>query len=112
MKRVVWAFVLSSCVQTSNVLTRSATLPPARSTMKSELVLACSPADAEVELDGVPQGTCEDFRGEPRGLGLGKGMRRVQVKKQGYLPWNTVIETDGTRVMLTVALISTGGGTP
>lgn len=87
-------------------------LPPARVTTKSELVLSCSPSDADVELDGVPQGTCEDFRGEPRGLALKKGARRVQVKKRGYLPWDTIVETDGTRVLMNVTLISTGGGTP
>lgn len=87
-------------------------LPPARVTTRSELVLACVPADAEVVLDGVPQGTCDDFRGEPKGLTLKKGARRVQVKKAGYLPWDSVVETDGTRVTMNVTLISTGGGTP
>lgn len=113
MRRAAWALALAGCVPTSNVLTSSAgKLPPARVTTKSELVLACSPPDADVELDGVPQGTCEDFKGEPRGLAMGKGVRRVQVKKQGYLPWDSVVETDGTRVMMNVTLISTGGGTP
>jgi hypothetical protein len=86
-----------------------AKLPPIRITTKSELVLTCDPADAEVELDGVPQGTCEDFDGEPRGLSLKKGARRVQVKKPGFLPWDTVVETDGTRVVMNVTLISSGG---
>lgn len=113
MRRVVWALALTGCVQTPNLRGASSRkLPPARVTTKSELVLSCTPPDAEVELDGVPQGTCEDFRGQPRGLTLGKGVRRVQVKKQGYLPWDTVVETDGTRVMMDVTLISTGGGTP
>ncbi len=113
MRRAVWALALTGCVQTSNVLTASpGKLPAARVTTKSELVLSCTPPDADVELDGVPQGTCEDFRGVPQGLAMGKGVRRVQVKKVGYLPWDTVVETDGTRVMLNVTLISTGGGTP
>ena len=105
MKLALWAFALTGCVQTPSVLMAAGRLPPARVTTKSELVLSCSPPDADVELDGVPQGTCEDFRGEPRGLALGKGVRRVQVKKQGYAPWDTVVETDGTRVMLNVTLI-------
>jgi hypothetical protein len=115
---LVWALALTACAQTPNVLTVNwEKLPPARVTTKSELVLSCNPSDADVELDGVPQGTCEDFRGEPRGLAMGKGVRRVQVKKQGYLPWDTVVETDGTRVVMNVTLISTGstssqGGTP
>ena len=113
MRRAVWALALSGCVQTGNVLTASSgKLPPARVTTKSELVLSCTPPDADVELDGVPQGTCEDFRGAPQGLAMGKGVRRVHVKKMGYLPWDTVVETDGTRVMLNVTLISTGVGSP
>jgi hypothetical protein len=86
-----------------------AKLPPIRVTTKSELVLLCDPPDAEVELDGVPQGTCEDFNGEPKGLSLKKGARHVQVKKRGFLPWDTMVETDGTRVMMNVTLISSGG---
>ena len=113
MRRAVWALALAGCVQTSNVLTASSKkLPATRLTTKSELVLSCTPPDADVELDGVPQGTCEDFRGVPQGLAMGKGVRRVQVKKQGYLPWDTVVETDGTRVMMNVTLISTGMGSP
>ncbi len=111
MRSAVWALALSGCVQTPNVLS-ARTLPPARVTTKSELVLSCIPKDAEVELDGVPQGTCDDFKGEPRGLSLAKGAHRVQVKKVGYLPWDTVVETDGTRVMMNVTLLSTGMGTP
>ena len=38
-----------------------------------------------------------------------KGPRRVQVKKPGYLPWESLLETDGTRVVMDVTLISTGG---
>ncbi|MDP1824714.1 MAG: hypothetical protein Q8L48_15775 [Archangium sp.] len=113
MKSAFWALGLIGCAQAPNVLTANAQkLATGRVTTKSELVLSCTPPDADVELDGVPQGTCEDFRGEPRGLAMGKGVRRVQVKKQGYLPWDTVVETDGTRVVMNVTLISTGGGTP
>ena len=116
MSRRRWAacaLAITGCAQTSNVLTAAqAKMTRARVTTKSELVLACTSSDADVVLDGVPQGTCEDFRGEPRGLALGKGVRRVQVKKTGYLPWGTVVETDGTRVMLNVTLIAIGVGTP
>lgn len=111
MRHAVWLLALTGCVQTPNVLA-SHRMPPARVTTKSELVLSCTPPDADVELDGVPQGTCEDFKGEPRGLALAKGAHRVHVKKVGYQPWDTVVETDGTRVMMNVTLISTGVGTP
>ena len=104
---------LAGCApKPASVLLSESRLPPARVTTKSELVLLCNPADADVELDGVPQGTCEDFRGEPKGLSLKKGVHRVQVKKRSFLPWDTVVETDGTRIVMNVTLISTGGGTP
>lgn len=103
------AVLLAGCAAPSpNVLLREGRLPAARVTTKSELVLTCTPSDAEVVLDGVPQGTCEDFGGAPRGLSLGKGVRRVEVRKPGYLSWNTVVETDGTRVQLDVTLLPTG----
>ncbi|MFZ5444300.1 MAG: hypothetical protein ACOZQL_30160 [Myxococcota bacterium] len=98
---------LSACAPKSPaVALERAKLPPIRVTTRSELVLQCVPSDAEVVLDGVPQGSCDDFRGEPKGLTLQKGVRRVQVRKAGYLPWDTILETDGTRVMMTVTLIS------
>lgn len=76
-----------------------------------ELVLRCSQPDAEVWLDGVPQGTCEDFDGEPRGLGLrGRGSRHVEVRKDGFFSWESALEADGTRVQLDVALQPTGAG--
>ncbi len=106
MRHAVWALALSACAQTPGPAWK---LPPARVTTKSELVLRCEPPDAEVSLDGVPQGTCEDFAGEPKGLSMPKGPRRVQVKKLGYLPWESLLETDGTRVVMDVTLISTGG---
>lgn len=108
MRTAVWALALTGCVQTPAVLAGVRTPAESRG-VRSELVLSCTPPDADVELDGVPQGTCEDFRA---GLAMGKGVRRVHVKKQGYLPWDTVVETDGTRVVMNVTLISTGGGTP
>ncbi len=98
--------MLSGCVRSQDVLVQHASNLSARKVTKSELVLICIPAEAEVELEGVPQGTCEDFRGEPTGLALGEGARRVRVQKRGYLPWETIVETGGTRVLLNVVLIS------
>ncbi len=110
MRLAVWALAVSACAQTPTPFDFGAhKLPPARVTTKSELVLRCMPNDAEVLLDGVPQGTCDDFGGEPKGLSIPKGARHVQVKKRGYLPWDSFLETDGTRVVMTVTLISTGG---
>lgn len=105
MKRGVWALVLGAC----SAQAPRFVLPPARVTTKSELVLHCDPPDAEVTLDGVPQGTCEDFNGEPKALPIPSGARRIVVKKPGFQPWNSILETDGTRVVMSVTLTSTGG---
>jgi len=109
VKRSVWALVLSACGAQTAQHTPKFVLPPARVTTRSELVLKCDPIDAEVSLDGVPQGTCEDFDGEPKALPIPSGARRIGVKKRGFQPWNSILETDGTRVVMTVTLISTGG---
>ncbi len=103
-------FVFAACVSpTHDASWKGASWPPARNSLKSELILKCVPSDAEVTMDQVPQGTCEDFRGEPKGLLLGQGVRRVSVKKAGYWAWESAVEADGTRVMLQVTLLSTGG---
>ena len=109
MRWLGWAVLASCAPKSPEVLLAERELPPIRITTKAELVLTCDPADAEVSLDGVPQGTCEDFSGQPRGLSLGRGARRVQVKKRGFLPWGTIVESDGTRVVMTVNLIAAGG---
>jgi hypothetical protein len=114
MRRAAWAALwLAGCAsQVAPPLVPALDLPQTRSARRSELVLHCSEADAEVWLDGVPQGTCEDFDGEPKGLALGKGPRRVQVKKRGFKAWESILEADGTRVVMNVTLIANGGGTP
>ena len=109
MRRGVWALVLSACGAQTVQRPPNFVLPPARVTTRSELVLKCDPVDAEVSLDNVPQGTCEDFDGEPKALPIPSGARRIAVKKRGFQPWNSILETDGTRVVMTVTLISTGG---
>ena len=69
-----------------------------------DLRLFCDPEDAEVAVDGVPMGTCKDYAGAPRGLLLGRGLHRVDVSRQGYVPYVTYCEPDGTRASLAVRL--------
>jgi hypothetical protein len=77
-----------------------------------DLQLECSPSDSEVWLDGVPVGACSEFSGR-KGLSLGLRMRKVEVRKEGYLSFETFVEPDGTRAALTVTLApSLTGGTP
>lgn len=107
----VWALLAAAgCASSAPSLVPGVSAPQ-KSSRRSELVLRCTPPDAEVSLDGVPQGTCDDFDGEPRGLGLGKGSRRVEVKKRGFSPWESWMQADGTRVVMDVTLIPNGGST-
>jgi hypothetical protein len=71
----------------------------------SDVVFRCEPADSEVSLDGVPFGTCLDYSGEPKGLSLSDGMHKVEVKKPGFLPYETYVDAGGTRAALTVKLL-------
>ena len=74
-----------------------------------ELVLKCTPPDAEVSLDGVSQGSCSDFNGEPSALKVGEKARRVEVKKSGFVTWESWLAADQTRVVMTVTLLPNGG---
>lgn len=83
-------------------------LPDGRTAHRGEVVLHCVPAEAEVSLDGVPQGLCSDFDGSPRGLKVGSGGRRLQVKHPGYAAWESWLDASDTQVTLSVTLVATG----
>lgn len=67
------------------------------------LRIDCSPDDAVVAVDGVSVGLCSDFRGD-KGLALKEGPRRIAVSKLGYLPYESFVDTDGTRVSVKISL--------
>jgi hypothetical protein len=68
------------------------------------LLLRCEPVDAEVYLDGVLQGACTDFGGDSRGLQVGVGLHRIDVKKEGFWPYTTYYEPGKARAGLTIRL--------
>lgn len=88
---------------------KSGPLAAARTWNAGELVLRCTPRDAEVAVDGVAQGLCSDFDGEPAALKVGTRARRVEVKKLGFQTWESWLAADQTRVVMTVTLLPTGG---
>lgn len=102
----------SACAAQAPELLPAVRAPAGGAPSGGALVLRCTPADAEVWLDGVPQGTCEDFDGAPKGLALGKGARRVEVKKRGFEAWETYMDGGGTRVVMVVDLVPNERGTP
>jgi hypothetical protein len=83
---------------------RARELLRARKSRKGNLLLRCEPSDAEVYLDGVLQGVCTDFGGGPRGLQVGVGLHRIDVKKDGYWPYTTYYEPGSARAGLTIRL--------
>ncbi|RKH68051.1 PEGA domain-containing protein [Corallococcus aberystwythensis] len=92
---------------------RAEQLMASNSAKRGDLVLRCEPADAQVLLDGVEQGTCTDFAGVSRSLRLGAaGFHQVVVKKRGFYPYTTYYEPSGARVTLKVKLrpVGTEGG--
>lgn len=106
------ALLLAACATTEpeSVRVASEGLARLKQTGNGDLWLSCEPADAEVAVDGVPQGSCRDFSGHPKGLVLGgEGMRKVVVTKAGYWPYETWLEPSGARATLNVKLQKQGG---
>jgi hypothetical protein len=85
-------------------LERAGALLSQQEKRRGDVLFRCEPEDAEVVLDGVPQGTCQDFDGEPHGLRIGEGMHRLEVRKPGFLPYETYYEPNGARAVIRVKL--------
>ncbi len=114
MKQARWGLVFVTGCAAAPVGPFSLVPPTStsRPSLRAEAVFKCSEPDAEVSLDGVPQGTCADYDGEKHTLRLGKGARRLVVRKPGFSDWESWVVADGTRVIVNVTLVSNGGSTP
>lgn len=73
-----------------------------------DLQISCSPGDALVSLDAVPQATCEELA-SGKGLQAGPGTHRVEVSKPGYWPKVSYYESDGLRATLRMHLVPKDG---
>ncbi len=71
---------------------------------RGNVVLRCSPADAEVLLDGVTQGLCSDFAPLSAGLSVGEGLHAIEVRRDGYWPYTTYVEPHNARATLRAEL--------
>lgn len=113
-----WATVVLMVLGCAGRQEEPATMAQARAMLlkaqapSGDVVLRCEPPDAEVSLDGVTQGLCSDFRGEPRGLRVGEGLHHIEVKKEGHWPYTTYIDPHGARAVLDVRLRPMETGTP
>jgi len=83
---------------------RARELVESRGETRGDVVLHCDPREADVAVDGIPQGTCRDFEGKPRGLTLGPGLHRIDVTAPGRVPYTTSYEASGVRAAFRVEL--------
>jgi hypothetical protein len=66
------------------------------------LLLGCDPKDAEVLVDGVLQGSCQDVDGQI--LALSEGGHQVEVRKAGHRSYQAQVEAGRARTKLTTSL--------
>jgi hypothetical protein len=117
VRRCCLGIAVAACAPVQNpqaaMFERAGQAVNAAQATSGDLRLHCVPPDSLVLLDGVPMGNCSDFAGHPKSLSLGSGMRKVEIRKEGYTPFETYIEPDGTRAALSVTLNpSNTGGAP
>jgi hypothetical protein len=111
---VIWrwpallAVAVSACAARPPVIEKARAATREASMSEGDLKLKCSPLDAEVIVDGVTQGLCSDFAAPTATLTVGKGMHHIEVKKPGYLPYQTYFEPDGVRASVKVELKPAG----
>ncbi len=62
----------------------------------------CTPRDARVIVDEVDQGACMLW--EQQHLGLGAGMHRLRIEREGYLPIERELPSTGRRETVRIEL--------
>jgi hypothetical protein len=101
---LAFAVVLACAPATEPVLYGQARALLQSAPRPAGLELRCEPRDSEVHLDGVPQGTCADFAQNARLAIRGEGTHRVEVKKEGYVPFVSYYAPDGISGAVTITL--------
>ncbi|HLT28950.1 MAG TPA: hypothetical protein VK013_02845 [Myxococcaceae bacterium] len=72
---------------------------------KGNVWIRCTPAEAVILLEGVPQGTCGMLVEAGRGLTVtDRRLHRLEVKHRGFHPYVTYVAPGGTRATLQVTL--------
>lgn len=69
--------------------------------------LSCAPAEAEVAVDGVLQGTCADLEGRMLPL-AGREGHSIEVKRAGFRPYTARLAAGNARTKLKVELVPSG----
>jgi hypothetical protein len=71
---------------------------------RGNLWIRCEPEDAEVLLDGIPQGSCLDYVAKDLQIKESPGLRKIVVTKTGYWPYEAMVVFDRSKVNLHVQL--------
>jgi len=100
------ALLLAGCAahEPPATVARARQLLDASARTRGNVVLRCSPQDAEVLLDGVLQGLCSDFEPASAGLTVGEGLHGIEVRRDGYWPYTTYVEPHNARATLRATL--------
>jgi hypothetical protein len=76
--------------------------PATRARVMSAYRFHCAPRDARVVVDEQDQGQCVLW--ETQYLGLGPGVHRLRIEREGYLPTEQELSQSGRRETVTVQL--------
>ena len=100
------ALLLAGCAahEPPATVARARQLLDASARTRGNVVLRCTPQDAEVLLDGVLQGLCSDFEPASAGLTVGEGLHGIEVRRDGYWPYTTYVEPHNARATLRATL--------
>jgi hypothetical protein len=71
---------------------------------RGNLFIHCEPEDAEILLDGIPQGTCLDYASKGLQINESSEPRKIVVAKAGYWPYEAMISLDRSKMNLRVQL--------
>jgi hypothetical protein len=71
---------------------------------RGNLFIRCEPEDAEILLDGIPQGSCLDYVAKGLQMKESFSLRKIVVTKAGYWPYEAMVVLDRSKVNLHVQL--------
>ena len=71
---------------------------------RGNLFIRCEPEDAEILLDGIPQGSCLDYVAKGLQINASPALRKIVVTKTGYWSYEAMVALDRSKVNLSVQL--------
>ncbi len=99
----VAVFALSLTVLSCTASKQRRVIPITQEQMALRIV--CAPDEAQVRIDGVPQGSCR-WLSKPRKVVLLKaGSHELEVRAAGYTPFMSQFSAEGMQQSLTINLV-------